>query len=393
MLARFSPPHPAPLGPVRRRPARRVPRPVHADPPLRAPLIFSPLGVTLALSQGNPAGLPSPDNVLFPFWFLEILESWVMESRCRYTESRVCLAPSLQWRGPMSANRSHTVKDIRDIAQGLGISEAEVRAQMQREDQPAPETQEQDEYAHALAASAAMYEEEQMARALAASRLEPRPGPAAEGFPAANRGDPAKALMDSALVEIEAACASLEHLPAGSEWLQMNGLSLEPALCVVPSLGFSAVQLIDARWFVQFASNHSRMPRRQEIHQRFPAACVKFPDFRKMSQVRNNGLRILVISHPWLQPDHPDPRGDNMKLIAKAVAAFLREYEREPFGDRDATFGIFLDFMSLMQKDERGERTVEDRVHPSPPERCPQGSGAVLLKIEQSQLRLCALLS
>ena len=31
------------------------------------------------------------------------------------------------------------------------------------------------------------------------------------------------------------------------------------------------------------------------------------------------------------------------------------------------------------------------RVHPSPPERCPQGSGAVLLKIEQSQLRLCAL--
>ena len=32
-----------------------------------------------------------------------------------------------------------------------------------------------------------------------------------------------------------------------------------------------------------------------------------------------------------------------------------------------------------------------DRVHPSPPERCPQGSGAVLLKIEQSQLRLCAL--
>ena len=32
VLARFSPPRPAPLGPVRRRPARRVPRPVHADP-------------------------------------------------------------------------------------------------------------------------------------------------------------------------------------------------------------------------------------------------------------------------------------------------------------------------------------------------------------------------
>jgi len=32
-----------------------------------------------------------------------------------------------------------------------------------------------------------------------------------------------------------------------------------------------------------------------------------------------------------------------------------------------------------------------DRVHPSPPERCPQGSEAVLLKIEQNQLRVSAL--
>ena len=58
-----APPHSAPLlrrwrRPVRRHPARRVPRPPRR--PLRAPLIFSPLGVTLALTQGNPAGLPSP---------------------------------------------------------------------------------------------------------------------------------------------------------------------------------------------------------------------------------------------------------------------------------------------------------------------------------------------
>ena len=39
------------------RAARPSPRPRR---PLRAPLIFSPLGVTLALTQGNPAGLPSP---------------------------------------------------------------------------------------------------------------------------------------------------------------------------------------------------------------------------------------------------------------------------------------------------------------------------------------------
>ena len=39
------------------RAARPSPRPRR---PLRAPLIFSPLGVTLALTQGNPAVLPSP---------------------------------------------------------------------------------------------------------------------------------------------------------------------------------------------------------------------------------------------------------------------------------------------------------------------------------------------
>ena len=36
---------------------------------------------------------------------------------------------------------------------------------------------------------------------------------------------------------------------------------------------------------------------------------------------------------------------------------------------------------------QKGKQSVP-RVHPSPPERCPQGSGAVLLKIEQNQLRV-----
>ena len=56
-------PHSAPLlrrwrGPVRRRPARRVHRPPRR--PLRAPLIFSPLGVTLALTQDPGDSLPPP---------------------------------------------------------------------------------------------------------------------------------------------------------------------------------------------------------------------------------------------------------------------------------------------------------------------------------------------
>ena len=82
MLARFSPPHSAPLlrrwrGPVRRRPARRV----HCPPrrPLRAPLIFSPLGVTYSRAHAGPGGLPYPPP------------------RVRFVLSRQCPRPVGHW--------------------------------------------------------------------------------------------------------------------------------------------------------------------------------------------------------------------------------------------------------------------------------------------------------
>ena len=65
-----APPHSAPFlrrwrGPVRRRPARRVHRPPRR--PLRAPLIFSPLGVTLALTQDPGDSLPPTSDGLGRF--------------------------------------------------------------------------------------------------------------------------------------------------------------------------------------------------------------------------------------------------------------------------------------------------------------------------------------
>eukprot|EP00966_Prymnesium_polylepis_P092295 2136941-Prymnesium_polylepis.1 len=49
-----------------------------------------------------------------------------------------------------------------------------------------------------------------------------------------------------------------------------------------------------------------------------------------------------MISHPWLQPDAPDPRGDNLRLIAFAVEAFL-----DSVYNQGLTFGIFIDYMSM----------------------------------------------
>ena len=58
VLARFSPPRPAPLGPVRRRPARRVPRPVTPTPARTAHLQPS-RGYSCA-HAGEPGGTPFP---------------------------------------------------------------------------------------------------------------------------------------------------------------------------------------------------------------------------------------------------------------------------------------------------------------------------------------------
>ena len=60
VLARFSPPRPAPLGPVRRRPARRVPRPV-TPTPARTAHLGPPGGWGYSRARaGEPGGTPFP---------------------------------------------------------------------------------------------------------------------------------------------------------------------------------------------------------------------------------------------------------------------------------------------------------------------------------------------
>ena len=56
---------------------------------------------------------------------------------------------------------------------------------------------------------------------------------------------------------------------------------------------------------------------------------------------------VGAISHPWLTKDHPDPRGANLRRVARALKALL--------SDPDLTrLGVFWDFGSLHQ-------------HPDPP--------------------------
>jgi len=50
---------------------------------------------------------------------------------------------------------------------------------------------------------------------------------------------------------------------------------------------------------------------------------------------------------PWQQPDHPDPKAINLKLLARVLEIFVAK--------GNATYGCFYDFGSIFQKGPNGE--------------------------------------
>ena len=53
-----------------------------------------------------------------------------------------------------------------------------------------------------------------------------------------------------------------------------------------------------------------------------------------------NGLPIISISHPWQQPDHPDPKEVNLQLLAKVMKIML-EFYKQQLGI--GTFAVFFE--------------------------------------------------
>jgi len=124
-------------------------------------------------------------------------------------------------------------------------------------------------------------------------------------------------------------------------WTEFNGSVLETALTVVEELGQSPVRLVDARFIVELAKRSGRLPRRQDL----PEEC--FISLEKLKRLPKGGmgddcLRIIAISHPWQQPDHPDPKGINLQILAGVLRTVLKH--------QGGTYAVFLDFLSVLQK-------------------------------------------
>jgi hypothetical protein len=88
------------------------------------------------------------------------------------------------------------------------------------------------------------------------------------------------------------------------------------------------------------------MRRRQALPEEAFVPC------EEAAQLLERGERmVLVLSHAWMSASHPDPTG----ITLAALLAHLRTL------DGGAGGGVFIDFMSLPQKDAEGKRTDDEQ--------------------------------
>ena len=80
------------------------------------------------------------------------------------------------------------------------------------------------------------------------------------------------------------------------------------------------VALVDARWLINLFKNKGIVPCRQELESHFPEALVKAPE----SAEEEANRKIVAISYPWVRPQHPDPDGFHLAIIAQVLELYLQ---------------------------------------------------------------------
>ena len=131
-----------------------------------------------------------------------------------------------------------------------------------------------------------------------------------------------------------------DELPVGTLqeddelWRKHGGTAFESALQVDPEHGVSPVKLIDMRFIIALGELGGTMVRRQDLPKE------AFIDLDTLKKLPCPGsLPIISISHPWQQPDHPDPKEVNLQLLAKVMKLMLDYYKWAGVG----TFAVFFE--------------------------------------------------
>jgi len=109
---------------------------------------------------------------------------------------------------------------------------------------------------------------------------------------------------------------------------------------LLEAIEFGGTSLIKGSWLV---ANCSRFPRQQELPE-------DAQWYAQELQSVIHSVEIVAISYSWLHPVHPDPTGQHLHTLKKAIT------ERLAFKGPAHVFdiAIFLDYMSLPQMKETG---------------------------------------
>ena len=121
------------------------------------------------------------------------------------------------------------------------------------------------------------------------------------------------------------------------KWRENDGTAFESALQVDPEHGVSPVKLIDMRFIIALGELGGTMVRRQDLPKE------AFIDLDTLKRLTGPGiaLPIISISHPWQQPNHPDPKEVNLQLLAKVMKLML-DLNKE-YGGGIGTLAVFFE--------------------------------------------------
>ena len=168
-------------------------------------------------------------------------------------------------------------------------------------------------------------------------------GPAAHQAKLRSAADGAARAQDERAQAAEAEPLSIKELRPGDDlWTKFGGPAVEAML--------EDLDLIDARYLVELAEMGGIVPRWQEVPS--SARIGRSNAWRLASAWHEyDCLAILVLSYAWLDKEHPDRLGEQLRRVAPVLRSMLSSV-----GSAHGTIGVMWDYCSLPQ----APRTPED---------------------------------
>ena len=118
------------------------------------------------------------------------------------------------------------------------------------------------------------------------------------------------------------------------------------------------VQLISKAWLMGLGREGKPLPRRQDLPKEalVTAADVKAWMAAVPGYIRAKVLPIIAISYCWLDPEHPDAEGKQVRMVAEQLEKHFEDFQGERYFP---DYGVFWDWASIYQEHGGPGRTPE----------------------------------